>query len=345
MPPPPIQRPRARPTTGLWIAVIVLAVALLISLVIHVSSAATKAFQQGEFAGGGGADEYPVFMETWSYGHGPATAKVVRIPLDGIIMRRQVGGLFASRIDRVQEVIHQVRAATNDDDIRGIVLEVNSPGGAITPSDEIYKALQDFRQSRDDRIVVAFARDLVASGGYYCAIASDWIIAEPTSIVGSIGVIMQALNWKQFMDDIGIRDVTIASGENKDLLNPFKEPPEAQIELLQEVIDSMHGRFKQLVSDARKIDMETLDTLADGRIFTADQALDHGLINQVGYWEDVAERTAELLNQETVSFVRYSRQVDLFTLLTQVRVPVQVRVDTPWDTSLGEYQPMYMWRP
>ena len=337
MNPPPI--PKRHRTTALWTAVVILAVLFAVSFLANLGMIAGRSFQGLEFTAGGGMDEFPQLTEHWSYGSGDV--KAVRVPLSGLIFRQEQSGLFGPRIDKVQEIKHQIRAATNDDKVRAIVFEVDSPGGGITPSDEIYHALRTFKQSREDRVVLAFTRDLAASGGYYAAVAADWIIAEPTSIVGSIGVLMQSLNWKRLTDDIGLRDVTIASGENKDMLNPFQEISTNQVELLQNMIDTMHTRFQGIVQGARNLSPQMAAELSDGRIFTADQALDYKLIDQIGYWEDVVRRTCELCQEDSVRFVSYHREMNLFSLLAQARLPFDA--DT-WS-EIRTPKMMYLWRP
>lgn len=336
MNPPPIPSPSRR--LGPWIPWLVgLAVILVVGLTIAAGIAAGRGIRTAEY-GHGGADQYPDLMERWSYGHG--LVKAVRIPVRGIILRQTQAGLFSPGVDKVREILHQIRAATHDGQVRAILLEVDSPGGAITPTDEIYHELNRFRESREDRVVVAFTRDLAASGGYYAAMASDWIVAEPTSIVGSIGVIMQSFNWKQLTDDIGIRDVTIKSGANKDLLNPFRDPDPAEVALLQQMVDGMHDRFKGIVQDSRGLDAAAMDTIADGRVFSAPDALELSMIDQIGYWTDAAERVAELLEEEEVRFVEYYRHMDLMTLLTQMKSPIP----TPTWMSQGP-RLLYLWRP
>jgi protease-4 len=339
MNPPPI--PKRSPHTGLWVTLVILGACLGLSLLINIGLFAGRSFQGLEFAEGGGADEFPQLKERWSYGRG--NVRAARISLKGLIFRQEEGGLFGPRIDKVRDILNQIRAAANDERVRAIVFEVDSPGGAITPSDEIYMALKAFKESSPDRVVVAFTRDMAASGGYYTAVAADWIIAEPTCIIGSIGVIMQTFNWKKLTDDIGIKDVTIKSGKNKDLLNPFQETSPIQLAILQEMIDDMHSRFKRIVQEHRNIPTEKLDELADGRIFSADTALDHNLINQIGYWDDVVQRTKELLNEESVLFFSYYQETDLFSLLTQVRSPLDLDASTWYDLQTPKM--LYLWSP
>ncbi len=334
--PPPIPRRKSR--KGFWIAVISLTAVAGLGFSIVIGLVVGRSMRTAGH-GRGGVDEYPQLLERWSYGEG--STKAVRIAVSGVIMRQSKGGLFGPRIDKIQEIIHQIRAATHDEQVRAILLEIDSPGGAITPTDEIYHELRVFRESRSDRIIVAFTRDLAASGGYYAAMASDWIIAQPTSVVGSIGVIMQSLNWKQLTDDIGIRDVTIKSGPNKDLLNPFQDPKPHQLELMQEVIDDMHERFRGIVQSSRRLEPEQMEDIADGRIFTAEQALDLSLIDQIGYWTDAADRVTELLGADSVRFVQYYRHQDFLTMLTQAKAPWGRATLMEWQNP----EMMYLWRP
>lgn len=337
----PSKNPK-RSTTGFWIIIAFLAFVLVVSIAVNFGlaiglvthrAAAFEAFEPG------GEDEYPALTETWSYGEGKV--KAVRIGVEGVIDRYAEDGLFRAPVDMVTSVLQQIRAASNDEAVMAIILEVDSPGGGITPSDEIWDALEKFKDSAEGRKIVVFMRDLAASGGYYVSMAGDWIIAEPTTIVGSIGVIISTLNWKQLSEKIGIKDVTIKSGENKDLLNPFKDVPAEQLAMLQEMIDSAYGRFFDIVKDARGIEAETLKPLADGRIFDSQKALDLGLVDEIGYWDDAVAKTADLLGEESVKVVRYESHGTFFELLTRMKAPQII----PSLQSAARPKFMYLWQP
>jgi protease-4 len=284
-------------------------------------------------------DEAPKLTETWSFGSGDI--KVVRIPLEGVIMRAENEGIFTARPDMVESVLTQVRTAERDPEMRAIILEVNSPGGGVTPSDEIYNALSLFRASRPDRRVVIFIRDLGASGAYYAAMAGDFIIAEPTAAVGSIGVIMQTLNFEGLSRKIGITDVTIKSGANKDLLNPFQPVDTNQVVLLQELIDDMQARFTGIVAESRQLDPAAVPELFDGRIFSARTALEKGLIDEIGYWNDALAHTARLLDTGALRVVRYEAQKTFLEYLIEGRSPVSL----PNLKSVHAPQFLYLWKP
>lgn len=285
-------------------------------------------------------DQFPHFNTRWSYGQGDV--RVVRISLDGIITRQPDGGLFAPRVDRIQLLLNRIRAAQNDPHVRAIILEVDSPGGAVTPSDEIYQALKRFRESQPDRRVVVFARDVAASGAYYAAMASDWIVAEPTAIVGSIGVMIQTLNWRELSERIGLRDTTIKSGTTKDILNPFRDPSEEELMILQDLVDSLFDRFAGIVQAGRGFDDATLARLADGRVFTAMDALEKGLIDEIGSWDDAVARTAALLGEDDIRVLRYERRVDWGEWLASMRSPSPLPA---WMQEPDRTRIWYLWRP
>ncbi|MCC7299470.1 MAG: signal peptide peptidase SppA [Verrucomicrobia bacterium] len=319
---------RRRKNRKLWITIIILSLTLLGLLFSHCRKV------EADYP----RDEAPKLEETWSCGSGDI--KVVRIQLDGVIARAEEEGFLTVRTDMVESILTQVRAAERDPEMRAIILEVNSPGGGVTPSDEIYNALRKFRASRPDRRVVVFIRDLGASGAYYAAMAGDLIIAEPTAVVGSIGVIMQTMNFQGLSEKIGITDVTIKSGANKDMLNPFKPVNTNQVALLQALIDEMQTRFSGIVSESRKIDRAAKPELFDGRIFSASAALDKGLIDEIGYWNDALACTAKLLDTGALHVVRYEPQRTFLEQLIEGKSPVVLP-----GLKLQSPQFLYLWKP
>ena len=259
---------------------------------------------------GVGEDESPNMVETWSLGQGDV--KVVRIPISGMIML----GESSWYAGNANTALRSIRRATHDPEVQGLILEINSGGGGITDSDIIYKALLDFKSASPGRVVVSIMGDVAASGAYYIALASDHIMAHPTSLTGSIGVIMQSYNFRELAAKLGVQDVTIKSGANKDLLNPFQEVKPEQRELLQKVISAMHDRFVTLVAENRKLPKEIVAPLADGRVFIADEAVKNRLIDSIGYNEDALVKCAELLETDAVKVFRYDEQVTLMDLFS-----------------------------
>jgi len=320
---------------GFWIAIVVLAMLLFGSFLTNIGL--TAAFFAGSSVSGGDypEDQSPVYEEIWSYGYGDT--KVARIDLSGVIMRGSRERLFGYEPDMVESILNQIRAATIDSEVQAILLEVDSPGGSVTPSDEIYAALEHFKRTEEGRVVMVFIRDLGASGAYYAAMAGDYIMAEPTAIVGSVGVIMQSLNMKGLGEKIGMSSVTIASGANKDMLNPFKEVDPQHRAMLQELVDGMQDRFASIVVNSRGL--ETRELL-DGRVFSADQAMDANLIDGVGYLQDAIEQLQLLLEVDDLYIVRYSQPRGFFDSLMASHMP-----NLPGFDAIAGPQFRAIWKP
>ncbi len=344
MNPPPLPNAapdRKKSTAGFWVAIVLLAVALGASLLLNVRLAFGRLAEFGAKHARAGApeDEFPSFQEKASYGSG--NAKVVRIAVEGVISRSAEAGWFGVAQDPVGDVLRQIRAAQNDEDVRAIIVEMDSPGGEVTPTDEIHRALRDFRESRDDRRVVVFVRGLAASGGYYIAAAADRIVAEPTAVIGSISVILQSLNWHVLSERVGVTATTIASGRHKDMLNPFKPVNPEHIAVLQRVVDDTHRRFSRIVAEGRGLGDAEVAEIADGRIFAVSDAMEKKLVDRVGFWEDAVATVSELLD-DGVRIVRYQRTMRFADWLAQLRSPV----DLSGMTSLGRGPRLLMlWQP
>ncbi|MDH3982110.1 MAG: signal peptide peptidase SppA [Kiritimatiellaceae bacterium] len=283
-------------------------------------------------------DQHPDYQELWSYGeYSEESLKVVRIGLEGIIMRGRQQRLLGYEPDMVESILSQIRCATSDEAVKAILLEIDSPGGAVTPSDEIYAALEQFKRDDEERMIMVFIRDLGASGAYYAAMAGDYIMAEPTAIVGSVGVIMQTLNMKGLGEKVGLSSVTIASGKNKDMLNPFEEVNPEHRQLLQELVDSLQDRFAGIVQQSRGL--ETRELL-DGRVYNVVQAREHNLIDGIGYWQDALDKLKSLMDEENVYVIRYCEQPGFFDSLFGAKTPV-----VPDFNAIQSPRFLYMWKP
>ena len=321
--------------TGLWITVAVLALMLFGSFLTNIGLTAVL-FSGSPIRGNDApVDQTPEFEEVWSYGYGDT--KTVRIELAGVIMPGRRERLIGHEPDRVEAVLSRIRAATIDPKVKAILLEVDSPGGAVTASDEIYTALQRFKQTDEGRVVMIFVRALGASGAYYAAMAGDYIMAEPTAIVGSVGVIMQSLNMKGLADKVGLSSVTIASGANKDLLNPFEEVNPQHVAMLQELVDGMQDRFASIVETSRGLDGREL---LDGRVFSADQAVEARLIDGIGYFQDAVDMLTTLLGEEDIHMVRYHQPMGFFSMLASAHAP-----KLPDINALQSPRFLYLWKP
>lgn len=200
------------------------------------------------------------------------------------------GGGDKVAILRVEDVILDSRIylesltkIKNDDRIKAVVVRINSPGGAVGPSQEIYSALLELREKIP---VIASIGSVGASGGYYIACAGEKIYANPGTITGSIGVIAQFANYEKLLKWAKVDVEVITSGKFKDVGSPFREMNEADREYIQELIDNVHTQFKTVVAESRNLDMKQVDVIADGKIFTGEQAKELKLIDELGTIND-----------------------------------------------------------
>ncbi|MFC1462434.1 signal peptide peptidase SppA [Verrucomicrobiota bacterium] len=286
-----------------------------------------------------GKDEFPEMDEIWSYGAGET--KVVRIPLRGMIALGGDKPLFGSDAGSADSALKAIRRATHDEEVKAIIMDIDSGGGGITASDILYKALMEFKAAKAGRKIVSIFGDVAASGGYYVAMASDHVVARPTSITGSIGVLIQSFDLRGLGEKVGVKNITIKSGRNKDILNPLVELTEEQRTLLQDIVNELHTHFISIVAESRSQPIETIGELADGRIFTASRALNLKLVDQIGYWEDVMKETSQLLGVKEIKVFRYQQDVGFMSLLEG---------RTAWDPTSGLYSKLsrtrllYLWQ-
>jgi protease-4 len=330
-----------RSTVGHWITIIVLLMLLGVSALFNLLLLFVAIFS----ATGMEVEDSPrKFTEEVIRGRG-ARPKVVRIDVQGIISYQKRGGLFFEEQDMASLVLQQIEAAEKDRHVIGILVVVDSPGGGVTASDIIYNRLLTFKKSRKkSRKVVVLMRDLAASGGYYVSAAADKIVAHRTTITGSIGVILSAPNIKGLADKIGITDVTIKSGRNKDLLNPFRTPTAEETNILQIAVNDMYDRFVSVVARSRNLDEAAVREIADGRIYTGTQALEHKLVDEIGYEKNALELMKELTGVDAFRLIRYKRTVSLSDLFLS-RFGHRIELPLPPEWSSSTPQLMYLWKP
>ena len=235
--------------------------------------------------------------------------KILLIDIDGVIggsneMSSFFGGDDFSMVARVQEVLDRAR---RDDDVRAILLRIDSPGGTATASEQIYTAIMRFRQERGIPVMAQFL-GTAASGGYYIAMSADTIQAHPTTITGSIGVIFSSLSFAGLMEKIGVEDQTVTGGIYKDAGSPFRRLSDVEREQLQLIVDDLHERFREIVALGRPdLSPDQIRTLSEGQIFSASQALSNGLVDQIGTIEDAANTLEERLGIEQSRVISYHR--------------------------------------
>jgi len=189
-------------------------------------------------------------------------------------------------------IIEELQQYLEDREVKAIILRIDSPGGGVGPAQEIYREVMKIKAKKK---VVTSMGSVAASGGYYIASASDLIVANPGTITGSIGVIMQFSNFEELLKKIGIKGVVLKSGEHKDIGSPFREMTPEEKKIMQEVLDNVHQQFIQAVAEGRKLDRAKVVEIADGRILTGEQAKKLGLVDQMGNLQDTIEITAKMV--------------------------------------------------
>ncbi|HYR95155.1 MAG TPA: signal peptide peptidase SppA [Candidatus Binatus sp.] len=282
---------------------------------------------------------------------GEGAAKILLVDVSSVITdmpTRRAFGLVEeeSTVGRIQS---ELEKAKDDRRLKAIVLRVNSPGGGVTASDQIYSEIVRFKQRQQIPVIAALG-DLAASGGYYVACSADRIVAHPTTVTGSIGVILMNLNLEGLLGKIGVRNETYKAGEHKDLLSPFRRATPEERRIVQSILDSLHARFVAVVRESRpKLDRARLAQLTDGRIFDASQALEAGLVDQVGDLHtaiDAAKAAARIDRARVVMYHRAGEtRENIYSAASGV--PAQVNI-LPVDLgALAESGPrfMYLWSP
>src|SRR5437660_12904740 len=257
------------------------------------------AFQR--FAGVREPEPIPRFREILlQRGTRGAADKVAVITMRGLISSSLPGAVTDSMVDDMRAALQQAR---DDDRVKAIVLEIDSPGGEVTASDAIYSALV---KARAKKPVVVYMESLTASGGYYVSWGSKYLMANETGISGSIGVIIQTLNYEQLFNKVGLASVVFKSGKFKDMLNGARPITPEERELVQNFIMKTYDKFLGIVAKERNLPADLLrNTIADGRILSGKEAFEHKLIDGLGELDDAFSKAKELGNAPDAKVVKY----------------------------------------
>ncbi len=283
---------------------------------------------------------------------GEGKDKILLINISGFISSKKQSLSLLSKGPSLQEEIREaLQKAEADHAIGGVVLRINSPGGTITSTDIVYHEIMRFKKKRNIRIVASMM-DVAASGGYYIAMAADEIVAHPTTITGSIGVIALKFNVEGLMERLGIRNETVKSVEMKDLWSPFRASTKEEREIIQAIIDRQHDIFIDAIKRGRKsLTEKDIERLADGRIYSADQALEAGLIDRISYLDDTIESLKRYLNLEKATIITYRRPgtysgtIYSGTSSPSPRIANVLSIgDKAWISEAGIHF-MYLWMP
>jgi protease-4 len=219
----------------------------------------------------------------------------------------------------IEHILKQVRQARADDTVKAVVLRIDSPGGTVSGADQVWREVELLKKT--GKPVVASLGGLAASGGYYVAAAADPILAEPTTLTGSIGVITELPNVSGLLDKVGVKMETIATGPWKDSGSYFRPLTDVERDRWRQMIDAAYQRFVRIVASGRNLPVPTVRALADGKIYTADEALQNKLVSEIGYLDDailIAQRLAKL---ETSRVVKYAKPLSLSDALLSITAP------------------------
>ena len=277
---------------------------------------------------------------------GTGENKIVMIPISGVISDKPTDNIFLNIPGMVHVVKKNLEQVAADSNVKAVIFTVDSPGGGITASDIIYNNIKRFKEATGKTVVV-YMQNVAASGGYYISIVADKIIAHPTTITGSIGVIMPIVNVSKLIDKYGIEEKSIKSGLMKDIGSPLKKMLPEEKEVLTEIIDEMYMRFITLISKERELPLDQVKKLADGRIFTGNQAVNNGLIDQVGYLEDAIDITKDLAGLKEAKIIKYERKLSVSDFLKVMaskmlsKPEIKINID---DFPIKQItKPMYLW--
>jgi len=256
---------------------------------------------------------------------GSGSKKIALIKLEGLISYSMEGSLGDNMVDDIRL---QLEEATNDKNVAAIVLFIDSPGGEVTASDELYRLVSKANKVKP---VVAYINSVGASGAYYTAMGSRYIVANELSITASIGVILQTINYQHLADFIGIQTLTFKSGKMKDLLNPARPVTEEEKAYVQGLIDETYGKFVGIVAQHTHIKVEDLrNGVADGRIESGKDAKTLGLVDDTGYLDDAIHEAQKLSDTSNTTLIRYSFPFQLgnfLKLIGESKIPSEVKVN------------------
>lgn len=282
---------------------------------------------------------------------GKGSSKILLLDLSGVLSEDVPSfsiGAPPPRVPLLARVREELRKAEEDDRVKALVVRINSPGGTITASDILYHELLAFKERKKVPVIAAIM-DVGASGGYYAALAADTIVANPTTVTGSIGVVMVTVNAQGLLEKIGVAPLAIKSGPMKDAGSPFRSLTESERAVFQGIIDDMHGRFVSLIARSRKMSEDRVRAVADGRVYTADQALTLGLVDRVAYLEDVVALARERAGLDEAKVVMYHRPKEYRANIYSLTPPPSTAESTlaQFAAALGGGGPrfLYLWWP
>jgi protease IV len=353
--PPPLIMPRHLPPrrSNMWkIVALVLVVLLVVSLFVNLSQLFDSFLPvDGAMARKAGPRLHEVVLE-----YNGSRDKVAVISVEGIIASDMGGAQGYGMVDYIRD---QFDRAKDRNDVKAVILKINSPGGEVLASDEIYDIITEF-QSDTKKPVIAAMSSIAASGGYYVASPCRWIVADEMTITGSIGVIMSTFNFRNLMDKVGVQPIVFKSGRYKDMLSMTRKPEETTPEerkMMQDLIDETFDKFKKVVSEGRgranKMNqgsresgqklMDGWEQYADGRIFSGEQAYKYGFVDELGNWETAKDRALTLAGIPDANFIQFQPEFSLANLFQILGKSEKTTVKVDLGLSAPAVKPGYMY--
>ena len=280
------------------------------------------------------------------YVSGDGVEKIAVVPVEGEIASADdtLGGTQPTTTP--EGLADALRQAAQDTSVAAVVLEVNSPGGGVTASDEMHQSILEFRENSGKPVVVSMG-DTAASGGYYISTAADRIVANETTLTGSLGVIFQINNFAEAADKYGIKQVVIKSGKYKDIGNAFREMKPEEREIFQSLVDESYSEFVDVISEGRGIPKDRVREIADGRIYSGSQAKELGLVDSFGSLDEASAIAGKLARTSDIIVVRYVQEPPLIETLMARLAPQEPQTEQIMDAAgLNlEPKPYYLYRP
>ena len=283
---------------------------------------------------------------------GTEKGKILVISLQGVVSTNPREGTFRTMPSMVQEVVSQLRMAEKDEEIKCLLLKVDSPGGTATASDILYSEILAFKQRTKVKVVVSMM-GIAASGGYYVSLPADMIFAHPTTITGSIGVVFMRPNVTGLIDKIGFTMDVNKSGQNKDMGSPFRRPTAEETQILQDLTDGLADQFLTLVAKHRDLEEATLSTISTARVYLPQEAKALGLIDRIGYLDDALTEALKISGlPEKAKVVAYRRTIfpndNIYNpLTTSSNIQAKPLLDLGIQNAATQLTPgfYYVWTP
>jgi len=284
------------------------------------------------------------YDEEYVSGNGPD--KVAVVPVEGVIAPADDTLSGTVPTSTPEGLTDALRQAGSDQSVAAVVLEINSPGGGVTASDEMHQSILDFERNTGKPVIVSMG-DVAASGGYYISTAADRIVAHETTLTGSLGVIIPLPNFAEAADKYGIKQVVIKSGKYKDMGSSFREMTPEERDILQSFVDDLYAQFADVISEGRDIPKDRVREIADGRVYSGLQAKKLGLIDSFGGLDEASAIAGNLAGTSDTTVVRYVQQpsfTDRLLARLALEKPQAEQIMDAAGLNL-EPKPYYLYRP